>query len=210
MLLIGLTGGIASGKTTVSNMFVKLGAHLIDADIIARDVVKPDKPAWKEIVAAFGESVLDDKKEIIREKLATIIFNDPEKRKQLEAITHPRIIEEENRLVNELRKKNKSGIIVLDVALLIEAGYHKRVDKLVVVYLDRKTQIKRLRKRGRLSFADAEKRLDSQMPLDEKVKLANYVIDNNKSINEVKKQVSEIYKKLIVERDERGKKFQTG
>ena len=199
MLLIGLTGGIASGKTTVSNMFVKLGAHLIDADVIARDVVKPNKPAWKEIVSAFGESVLDDKKEIIREKLAAAIFNSPEKRKQLEAITHPRIIEEENRLINEIRKNNKPGIIILDAALLIEAGHHNRVDKLIVVYLNKNTQIKRLRKRDSLSFADAKKRLDSQMSLDEKVNLANYVIDNGKSPDEVEKQVSQIYKKLIME-----------
>ena len=199
MLLIGLTGGIASGKTTVSNMFVKLGAHLIDADVIARDVVKPNKPAWKEIVSAFGESVLDDKKEIIREKLAAAIFNSPEKRKQLEAITHPRIIEEENRLINEIRKNNKPGIIILDAALLIEAGHHNRVDKLIVVYLNKNTQIKRLRKRDSLSFADAKKRLDSQMSLNEKVNLANYVIDNGKSTDESEKQVSQIYKKLIME-----------
>lgn len=199
MLLIGLTGGIASGKTTVSEMFVKLGAHLVDADVISRDVVKPDKPAWKEIVSAFGESVLDDKKEIIREKLAAVIFDAPEKRKQLEAITHPRIIEEENRLINEIRKNYKSGIIILDAALLIEAGYHNRVDKLIVVYLNNDTLIKRLRKRDSLSFADAKKRLDSQMSLDEKAKLANFVIDNSKSPDEVEKQVSEIYKKLIAE-----------
>ena len=199
MLLIGLTGGIASGKTTVSNMFVKLGAHLIDADVIARDVVKPDKPAWKEIVSAFGESVLDDKKEIIREKLAAAIFNSPEKRKQLEAITHPKIIEEENQLINEIRKNNKPGIIILDAALLIEAGHHNRVDKLIVVYLNKNTQIKRLRKRDSLSFADAKKRLDSQMSLNEKVNLANYVIDNGKSTDESEKQVSQIYKKLIME-----------
>ena len=199
MLLIGLTGGIASGKTTVSNMFVKLGAHLIDADVIARDVVKPDKPAWKEIVSAFGELVLDDKKEIIREKLAVAIFDSPEKRKQLEAITHPRIIEEENRLINEIRKNNKPGIIILDAALLIEAGHHNRVDKLIVVYLNKNTQIKRLRKRDNLNSVDAEKRLDSQMSLDEKVNFANYVIDNGKSPDEVEKQVSQIYKKLIME-----------
>ena len=197
MLLIGLTGGIATGKTTVSEMFVKLGAHLIDADVIARDIVKPNQAAWEEIVEVFGGSVLDDKKEIIREKLAAEIFDAPEKRKQLEAITHPRIIEEENRRVNELRKNNKSGIIILDAALLIEAGHHNRVDKLIVVYLNKDTQIKRLRKRDSLSLTDAEKRVNSQMPLDEKVKLADYVIDNNKSIYEVEKQVSEIYKKLI-------------
>ena len=197
MLLTGLTGGIATGKTTVSEMFVKLGAHLIDADVIARDVVKPDTPAWKEIISAFGESVLDDKKEINREKLAAEIFNDSEKRKQLEAITHHRIIEEENRLINELRNKNKSEIIILDAALLIEAGHHNRVDKLIIVYLERETQIKRLIERDNLSFADAEKRVNSQMPLDEKVKLADYVIDNGKSLDEVEKQVSKVYSELV-------------
>ena len=197
MLLTGLTGGIATGKTTVSEMFVKLGAHLIDADVIARDVVKPDTPAWKEIISAFGESVLDDKKEINREKLAADIFNDSEKRKILESITHHRIIEEENRLINDLQDKNKSEIIILDAALLIEAGHHNRVDKLVIVYLDRESQIKRLIGRDNLSFADAEKRVNSQMPLDEKVKLADYVIDNGKSLDEVEKQVSKVYSELV-------------
>ena len=197
MLLTGLTGGIATGKTTVSEMFVKLGAHLIDADVIARDVVKPDTPAWKEIISVFGESVLDDKKEINREKLAAEIFNDSEKRKILESITHHRIIEEENRLINEFRDKNKSEIIILDAALLIEAGHHNRVDKLIIVYLDRESQIKRLIGRDNLSFADAEKRVNSQMPLDEKVKLADYVIDNGKSLDEVEKQVSKVYSELV-------------
>ena len=197
MLLTGLTGGIATGKTTVSEMFVKLGAHLIDADVIARDVVKPDTPAWKEIISVFGESVLDDKKEINREKLAAEIFNDSEKRKLLETITHHRIIEEENRLINDLQDKNKSEIIILDAALLIEAGHHNRVEKLIIVYLDRESQIKRLIGRDNLSFADAEKRVNSQMPLDEKVKLADYVIDNGKSLDEVEKQVSKVYSDLV-------------
>ncbi len=196
MLLIGLTGGIASGKTVVSNMFVKLGAHLIDADVIARDIVKPYKPAWKEMVTAFGELIIGEKKEINRKKLGKIVFNNPEKRKQLEAITHPRIIDEENRQVTELRKKYTSGIILLDAALLIEAGYHNRVDKLIVVYADRETQTKRLIERDHLNYTEAQKRLGSQMPLDEKVKLADYVIDNTKSLNEVKIQVSKIYSLL--------------
>lgn len=196
MLLIGLTGGIASGKTAVSDMFVKLGAHLIDADVLARDIVKPGKIAWKEIVNAFGETILDEKKEVNREKLGKIIFNNTDKRKQLEAITHPRIIEEENRKVGELRKKFKSGMIILDAALLIEAGHQNRVDKLIVVYADRETQTKRLMARDNLNYAGSQKRLDSQMPLDEKVKLADYVIDNTRSLNETKIQVSKIYSLL--------------
>lgn len=197
MLFIGLTGGIATGKTIVSKIFLKQGAHLIDADIIARDVVKPDKPAWKEIVDTFGESVIGIDKKINRKKLGSIIFNDPEKRKQLEAITHPRIIEEENRQVNELQKKFKSGIIILDAALLIEAGYYDRVDKLIVVYLDQQTQLQRLMERDNLSLPEAKKRIDSQMLLEDKVKLADYVIDNSKPLDQVEIQVSKIYSELV-------------
>jgi len=197
MLLIGLTGGIASGKTVVSKMFVKLGAHLIDADVIARNIVKPFTPAWKEIVSAFGRSILYEKKEINREVLGGIIFNNLEKRRQLEAITHPRIIDEENQQVIALREKYNSGIIIIDAALLIEAGRYDRMDKLVVVYTDRKTQLKRLMARDNLNKAEAQKRLDSQMSLDEKVKLADFVIDNSKSLGEVENQVADIYSSLM-------------
>lgn len=197
MLLVGLTGGIGTGKTAVSNMFVNLGAHLIDADVIARDVVKSGKPGWKKIVDTFGQSILDENKEINRKKLGEIVFNYPEKRKQLEEITHPDIIAEENRLIKELRKKFKSGIIMLDAALLIEAGYHDRVDKLIVVYIDRETQVNRLMGRDNLDRLETEKRIDSQVPLDDKAKLADYVVDNSKPPDKVKIQVSEIYTELI-------------
>ena len=197
MLSIGLTGGIASGKTVVSNMFAKLGAHLIDADVIAREIVKPLTPAWKNIVSAFGMAILDEKKEINREVLGGIIFNNPEKRRQLEAITHPRIIDEENQQVIALREKHNSGIIIIDAALLIEAGSRDRVDRLVVVYADRKTQLKRLMVRNNLNKSEAQKRLDSQMSLDEKVKLADFVIDNSKSLREVENQVADIYSSLM-------------
>ena len=197
MLLVGLTGGIASGKTTVSKMFVELGVHLIDADLIARDVVEPEKPAWREIIAVFGNSILNKKKGIDRKKLGTLVFNNLEKRKQLEAITHPKIIVEENRQVNELKKKYRSGIILLDAALLIEAGHHDRVDKLIVVYTDKKIQLKRLTERNNLSPDDAKKRIDSQMSLEEKAKLSDYTIDNNKPFEEVRNQVSKIYSELV-------------
>ena len=197
MLLIGLTGGIASGKTVASKMFVNLGAHLIDADVIAWNIVKPFTPAWKEIVSAFGRSILYEKKEINREVLGGIIFNNLEKRRQLEAITHPRIIDEENQQVIALREKYNSGIIIIDAALLIEAGRYDRMDKLVVVYTDRKTQLKRLMARDNLNKAEAQKRLDSQMSLDEKVKLADFVIDNSKSLGEVENQVADIYSSLM-------------
>ncbi len=137
------------------------------------------------------------KKEINREVLGGIIFNNPEKRRQLEAITHPRIIDEENQQVIALREKHNSGIIIIDAALLIEAERHDRVDKLIVVNADRKTQLKRLMARDNLNKAEAQKRLDSQMSLDEKVKLADFVIDNSKSLREVENQVADIYSSLM-------------
>src|SRR3990167_459883 len=196
MLLIGLTGGIATGKSLVSQILKELGAYIIDADKIARQVVEPEKPAWLEIVKFFGRDIINKDKIINRKRLGEIIFNDPVKRRKLEEIVHPRVIEEENRLVEEYRRKNPDGIVIIDAALLIEAGSHKRVDKLIVVYADKETQVKRLMERDGLRQTDAEKRIASQLPLDKKVKMADFVIDNSKGIEETQRQTIDIFNKL--------------
>ena len=196
MLLIGLTGGIATGKSLVSQILKELGAYIIDADKIARQVVEPEKPAWLEIVKFFGRDIINEDKTINRKRLGEIIFNDPVKKRKLEEIVHPKVIEEENRLVKEYGRKNPNGIVIIDAALLIEAGSHKRVDKLIVVYADKETQFKRLSERDRLSRADAEKRTASQLPLDKKVKMADFVIDNSKGIEETRRQTIDIFNKL--------------
>ena len=196
MLLVGLTGGIATGKSLVSQILKELGAYIIDADKIARQVVEPEKPAWLEIVKFFGRDIINKDKIINRKRLGEIIFNDPVKRRKLEEIVHPRVIEEENRLVEEYRRKNPDGIVIIDAALLIEAGSHKRVDKLIVVYADKETQVKRLMERDGLRQTDAEKRIASQLPLDKKVKMADFVIDNSKGIEETQRQTIDIFNKL--------------
>lgn len=196
MLLIGLTGGIATGKSLVSEILRGLGAYIIDADKIAREVVEPEKPAWLEIVDFFGKDIINKDKTIKRKRLGEIVFNDPVKKRKLEEIVHPRVIEEENRMVKEYLKIKPDGIVIIDAALLIEAGSHKRVDKLIVVYADKETQAKRLMERDGLSRTDAEKRIASQLPLDEKVKMADFVIDNSKGIEGTRRQTIDIFNKL--------------
>jgi dephospho-CoA kinase len=196
MMLIGLTGGIATGKSLASQMLKELGAYIIDADKIAREVVEPEKAAWLEIVKFFGMDIINEDRTINRKRLGEIVFNDPIKRRRLEEIVHPRVIEEENRLVNEFRRKNPDGIVIVDAALMIEAGSHKRMDKLIVVYADKETQVKRLSERDGLRREDAEKRINSQMPLSEKVKMADFVIDNSKGIKDTRRQVVDIFNKL--------------
>ncbi len=196
MLLVGLTGGIATGKSLVSEILRGLGAYIIDADKIAREVVEPERPAWLEIVEFFGKDIINKDKTINRKRLGEIVFNNPVKKRKLEEIVHPRVIEEENRMVKEYLKIKPDGIVIIDAALLIEAGSHKRVDKLIVVYSDKETQTKRLMERDGLSRPDAEKRIASQMPLDKKVKMADFVIDNSKGIEGTRRQTIDIFNKL--------------
>ena len=196
MLLVGLTGGIATGKSLVSEILRGLGAYIIDADKIAREVVEPQKPAWLEIVEFFGKDIINKDRTINRKRLGEIVFNDPLKKRKLEEIVHPRVIEEENRMLKEYLKIKPDGIVIIDAALLIEAGSHKRVDKLIVVYADKETQTKRLMERDGLSRPDAEKKIASQLPLDKKVKMADFVIDNSKGIEETQRQTIDIFNKL--------------
>jgi len=196
MLLVGLTGGIATGKSLVSEILRGLGTYIIDADKIAREVVEPQKPAWLEIVEFFGKDIVNKDRTINRKRLGEIVFNDPLKKRKLEEIVHPRVIEEENRMLKEYLKIKPDGIVIIDAALLIEAGSHKRVDKLIVVYADKETQTKRLMERDGLSRTDAEKKIASQLPLDKKVKMADFVIDNSKGIEETQRQTIDIFNKL--------------
>jgi dephospho-CoA kinase len=194
---VGLTGGIASGKSTVSHIFRSLGAQVIDADILARQVVEPGKPAWQEIVHSFGKDILLPDGQIDRKKLGAIVFQDPVKREVLNQIVHPRVFEEKNRIYQDLRRKYPEALIIVDAALLIEAGSYKRLSKLIVVYVDEQTQLRRLMLRDGISAEEAWLRIRSQMPLSEKVKYADYVIDNRGSLEETRRQVEEVYKKLM-------------
>ena len=195
-LLVGLTGGIASGKSSVSRMLNQLGCLIIDADSIAREVVEPGEPAYQKIVEAFGQGILDDEGYVNRKKLGALIFRDAEKRRLLNEITHPEIIRREQEILAELMTEGHEGIVVLDAALLIEAGGAGRVDRLVVVTADEATQQKRLSDRDDLPAEEALRRIRSQMPLSEKAKLAHYVINNSGTPHETLRQVQEVYQTL--------------
>ncbi|MDH4329433.1 MAG: dephospho-CoA kinase [Nitrospira sp.] len=177
MILVGLTGGLATGKSTLADMFKRCGAVVIDADALAREVVTPGKPAWKEIVKTFGKEVLNPDRTINRQALGAIIFRDPAKRQTLERIIHPRVAREQMRLTRVAAKRDPHAVVIYDVPLLFEAGIDKRVDITIVVNADRETQIARLKKRNGLSRAEAIRRIKSQMPLAKKRQRADFVLD---------------------------------
>jgi len=197
VIRIGLTGSIASGKSTVSKFLRELGAIVIDADKVAKEIVKPGTPALKEIVECFGKDVLNKAGSLNRKKLARIVFSDSAKLKMLNEITHPRIVEKIKNTITCLEKKDKTRIIVIDAPLLIETGLDKLVDEVWVVYVTPKTQIERLLQREKdMTHEEALKRINSQMSTVEKIKYADRVIYNNGSISETKNQVKKLWKQI--------------
>ncbi len=195
-LLLGVTGGIASGKTTVANMLRELGAPIIDFDLIARLVVEPGKPAWKEIVEYFGKQVLKKDNSLDRKKVSKIVFRDMEKRKKLEGFTHPRIHEEFVKQVDEIAKKDPNAIIQVAIPLLIELNLQYMFHKTLVVYIPQEKQIERLIERDGISEDEARNILKAQLPIDEKVGYADFVINNEKSLEETKRQVEDLWQTL--------------
>ena len=177
MIVVGLTGGIASGKSTVAQMFKRFGAVVIDADGLARDVVRPGKPAWREIVRVFGDEVLNRNGSINRHALGQIVFHDRRKLRRLEQIIHPRVAREQQRRASRIARRSPDAVIVYEVPLLFESGAHKRVDKTIVVTADRDTQVARLKQRNGMSKTEALRRIKAQMPLAEKVRRADVVLD---------------------------------
>jgi dephospho-CoA kinase len=204
-LLAGLTGGIASGKSTVSRQLAGLGCHVIDADVLAREVVVPGEPALAAIVEAFGREVLQPDGSLDRARVGALVFADAAKRKRLEAITHPAIAARRQAALDELTARGFDGIVVQDAALLIEVGGHASVDRLVVVYAEPAVQRERLMRRDGLDAAEAERRIASQMPLAEKAALAHYVIDNSDSPEETVAQVRAVHAALLAEHRARPK-----
>lgn len=192
-MIIGLTGSIASGKSTVAKYLSELGAKVIDADQVARNVVQPNTPALKELVNSFGPGILNNDQTLNRQKLATIVFKDSDARKTLENITHPRIEEEINREIRDFASTHPHGNLVLEVPLLIEVGWHKKVDQVWLVTVNEREQLNRLIKRDKLSLEQALDRIKSQMPQQEKAKYADVLIENSGSSEDMRKRVKEIW-----------------
>jgi len=195
-MLIGLTGGVATGKSTVAKMFGQCGAVVIDADQLARDVVQPGKPAWRDIVHTFGTGILNPDRTINRPALGSLIFSHPRKRGQLERIIHPRVAREQQRLTRQAARIDPDAVVIYDVPLLFEAGVDKRVDKIVVVTADRETQIARLSKRNGLSRSEALRWIRSQMPMNRKCRLADFVLDGTKDTRRLKQDVAKLCEDL--------------
>ena len=196
-LLAGLTGGIATGKSTVSAMFAHLGCKVIDADLLAREAVAPGQPAFAAIVAEFGREVVQDDGYLDRKRLGSIVFADPERRKRLEAIVHPAVRARQERLLRALEEEQFQGVVIWDVPLLFEVGAAAGMDRVIVVVVDEAIQLERLRARDWTSEADARARIRSQMPVAEKARRAHYVIDNSRSRADTEAQVRQVHRALL-------------
>lgn len=195
MKLVGLTGGIASGKSTVAKILQSLGAAIVNADDLAREVVEPGHEAWQEIVASFGAGVLQSDQNLDRQKLRTLIFNQPEARKRLESIIHPRV----RALAEErIRQYAAAGypVVIYEVPLLFEGNLQEWLRPVILVACDVETQTVRLQKRDHLTAADAEKHIAAQMSLNDKRRLADYVIENNGSLEDLERQTRQILEQL--------------
>ncbi len=196
MLRVGLTGGIATGKSTVGMMFIELGCHLIDADRITHELLQPGQAVHSAVVEAFGEHILAADRTISRKILGEIVFKDPQARSKLNALVHPAVIQRQREWLNEMEAKDPGGIGIVDAALMIEVGTYKNYDKVIVVTCRPEVQKQRLRKRSGLSEEEIEARIRSQMPLEEKARHADFVIDNSEDLPETRRQVAEVNSKL--------------
>ncbi|MEK6409364.1 MAG: dephospho-CoA kinase [Acidobacteriota bacterium] len=197
MLKVGLTGSIAVGKTHVVSVLAELGCVTFDADKVAHSVMDPGRPAYEDIALEFGEGILAPGGSIDRQKLGAVVFADEARRLRLNEIVHPRVIEEQNRLLQEAEAKNPEGIAIIDAALLIESGGYKRFDKLIVIHCARETQIERLMQRNQITREDAERRVAAQMSSEEKLRYADYTIDSSGTFENTRQRVVEVYEELL-------------
>jgi dephospho-CoA kinase len=196
LVIAGLTGGIATGKSTVSEILATAGAIVIDADQIARDVVKKGLPAWCKIVSHFGQNILQPNGEINRSTLGDIIFNDPDKKEILNRMVHPYVRKAQDMQLEKIKRDRSDAVVILDVPLLVEVGWDKGLSEVIVVYAPEHVQLKRLMQRDKLSEAEALSRIRSQMPIEEKKARATIVIDNSGSKAVTRKSTMKVYRYL--------------
>lgn len=196
-MVIGLTGGIASGKSTVAKTLANLGALIIDGDETAHHLMEPHQAAWEDIVQAFGREILNPDMTINRLKLSAMVFNDDGQLQVLNRITHPLVFGSFKSQIQQIEASQPEAVVIMDVPLLYEAHMDQLCDQVWVVWVDRETQIKRLMERNGFTRQEALKRINSQMPLDEKAKLADVVIDNSKNLEETIRTVTIYFKDIF-------------
>ncbi len=196
-IIAGLTGGIASGKSTVAGMLAEAGARIVDADRIAHQVVQKGQPAWHDIAAHFGETILKPDGEIDRDALGDIVFNDTEAKSALNRIVHPRVFESMAQEIQQLAEEHPDDLVIMDVPLLIESGLHATLPIVILVHVPASVQKERLMRRDGLSAADAAARIRSQMPIDDKRAHAHYIIDNSGEQDATRRQVLAVYRRIL-------------
>lgn len=196
MLKVGLTGSIAVGKTFVCSILRELGAFVLDADLTAREVVAPGSEGLRQIVAHFGADVLDESGALDRAKLGALVFADEAKRQLLNSIVHPMVIRAQDEWLTKTGRENPHAIAVIDAALMIESGSYKRFTKLIVVWCEPAIQLQRLMQRNNLTEAEALKRINSQMPQEEKKRYADFLIDSSEGFEDTRRQTIEVFERL--------------
>jgi dephospho-CoA kinase len=197
MLIVALTGGIASGKSVVANVLARHGCYIHSADEAARRLMEPGRPAREKVVARFGRKILRPDQTIDRPGLARIIFNDEEARLFLNRLIHPLVLEEKRAAIDRLTKEGLVKIFISEAALTIEAGFAGFFDKIIVVYCQPEIQIQRLMERDHIERAEASKKIQSQMPAEDKRKYADYVVDTSGTVEETVRQSEQVYEKLL-------------
>jgi dephospho-CoA kinase len=197
MLRVGLTGSIAVGKSFVTSIFSGLGCHTLDADETAREVVLPGSLGLEAVVQSFGPDVLSPDGTLNRQRLGELVFADDEKRQKLNQILHPFIIARQDEIMRDWEREDKHGIGIIDAALMIESGGYRRFDKLIVVHCRPEVQLERLMLRNRLSREEAEARINSQMPQEEKQKFADYLIDTSDGFELTRQRTVDVYNQLL-------------
>lgn len=197
ILRVGLTGGIASGKTTVAHILAELGAFVLDADRLSHHVMEPHGSAFDRVVSRFGEEILDSRGRIDRTRLAGRVFHDSEQRRALNEIVHPEVLAELERRITEYAPEGRAPLAVFDAALLVETGAFRRFHRLIVTRCSRESQLRRLLVRDGLAMDEASARIDSQAPLEAKLAVADYVIDTESTLKETRAQTEHAHASLL-------------
>ena len=197
MIKVGLTGGIASGKSSVCAMFSRLGAKVLEADVLARDAVQPGRPAWVRLRRTFGTDFFHPDGSLDRRLLRSLVFRDPERRRQLNEIVHPEVMHAVRAWLEEMGSREPDSVLLVDVPLLVEVGAVKGFDRVVVVFIREEIQLSRLMERDGLSMEEARRALEAQMPLGEKLGFGDYVIDNSGRLEETRAQVEAVWRELF-------------
>jgi len=197
MLLVALTGSIASGKTVVAAIFKELGCYVSSSDAIAHELILPQNPAWKKLISRFGDKILNQDQTINRKKLGKLIFSNNKDRQFLNSLLHPLVMERKKKIIQSLKKEKKYKIFISEAALTIEAGLTDFFDKTIVTYCKSATQIQRLQKRDNISKKEALSKISSQLPQKDKIKVADYVINTSGNFRKTIEETEQVYRYLL-------------